>query len=48
MKYADKIGMRYVLVVGSDEFETRKAEIRDMRSEENFVSDFINVVLKNS
>lgn len=56
MKYADKIGVRYVLVVGSDEVETKKGKIRDMRSGENkeislgesFVSDFINVVLQNS
>lgn len=56
MKYADKIGARYVLVIGSDEFETCKAEVRDMRSGENkeislgdnFVSEFINIVLQNS
>ncbi len=56
MKYADKIGAQYVLVIGSDEFETRKAKIRNMHSGENkeisldddFVSDFINIVLGNS
>lgn len=55
MKYADKIGARYVLVVGSDEFENRKAEIRDMRTGENreislgknFISDFMDIVLQN-
>lgn len=56
MKYADKIGVRYVLVVGSDEIENHKAEIRDMQSGEhkeislgeNFVSDFIDIILQNS
>ncbi|MDO4199569.1 MAG: histidine--tRNA ligase [Clostridia bacterium] len=56
MKYADKIGAHYVLVVGSDEFENRKAQIKDMRSgeskdislDENFVSNFINIVLQSS
>ena len=53
LKYADKIGAHYVLVVGSDELSSREGEIRDMRSGEtkkislgdNFVGDFINACL---
>ena len=56
MKYADKIGARYVLVVGEDELETKKGTLRDMRSGENieislndnFVTDFINIALQKS
>lgn len=56
MKYADRVGARYVLVVGSDEFEKRKAEIRDMRTGEsqeislgeNFVGEVVDIVLGNS
>ena len=53
LKYADKIGARYVLVVGSDEMNTHEGEIRDMRSGEtkkirldsNFMGDFVGVCL---
>ncbi len=55
MKYADKIGARYVLVIGSDEFKSHKARIRDMQSGvnkeislgKNFVSDFMDIVSQN-
>ena len=32
MKYADKIGARYVLVLGDNEIESNKAELRDMET----------------
>lgn len=35
MKYADKIGAKYVLVVGDNELETGKAVLKDMRDKEN-------------
>lgn len=34
MKYADKIGSRYVLVVGDNELESGKAILKDMRDKE--------------
>jgi len=32
MKYADKIGAKYVLVLGDNEIESNKAELKDMRT----------------
>ncbi|NLM72826.1 MAG: histidine--tRNA ligase [Clostridiaceae bacterium] len=32
MKYADKIGANYVLILGDDEIETNKAKLKDMRT----------------
>ncbi|MBP5304045.1 MAG: histidine--tRNA ligase [Clostridia bacterium] len=32
MKYADKLGARYTVVVGDNELETRKAQLKDMQT----------------
>ena len=32
MKYADKVGARYVAVIGDNEVETGNAEAKDMRT----------------
>ena len=34
MKYADKLGARYTIVVGDNELETGKAQLKDMQSGE--------------
>jgi len=34
MKYADKIGVKYVLVLGEDEIETGKAKLKNMATGE--------------
>ena len=49
MKYADKIGASYTIVLGDNELETKKADIKNMKTgekskidlDENFVSQFI-------
>ncbi len=34
MKYADKLGVRYVLIIGDNEIETNKAQLKDMKTGE--------------
>ncbi len=54
MKFADKIGAEYVLVIGEDELKTNTAKIKEMKSGkeftinigENFVEDFMALELK--
>ena len=49
MKYADKIGAKYSMVLGDNELEQKKAVIKNMttgkqtevRLDENFLEDFI-------
>lgn len=49
MKYADKIGAKYSMVLGDNELEQKKAVIKNMNSgkqttvrlDENFLEDFI-------
>lgn len=51
MKYADKIGATYSLVIGSEEIETNKAKLKEMKTGkefeisigENFIKDFLSV-----
>lgn len=54
MKYADKIGARYSLVLGTNEIESGKAELKNMQNGEkvevsldNFAEDFQDILLKN-
>ena len=54
MKFADKIGARYVVVIGEDELKTGVAKIKEMESGEetkisigeNFVEEFMALELK--
>ncbi len=56
MKYADKIGAKYSLVIGDSELETNKANIKNMKTGEkfeislgdNFINEFLSIELKNS
>ena len=34
MKYADKLGVRYSLILGDNEIESNKAQLRDMKTGE--------------
>jgi len=43
LKYADKRGARYVLIIGDDELESGKAKIRDMRSGEQTECAFLQI-----
>ncbi len=51
MKYADKIGATYSLVIGSEEIKTNKAKLKEMKTGkgfevsigESFITDFISV-----
>lgn len=50
MKYADKIGARYVIVVGEDELQTGRANLKDMesgQSEEILLDDSLYTTLYN-
>ena len=50
MKYANKINVQFVLIIGEEEIQTKKANLKDMASgkeiqislEEDFIKDFIN------
>lgn len=52
MKYADKIGARFTIVLGDNEIETGKAEMKNMKNGEkseisigeDFVDDYLNTV----
>ena len=54
MKYADKIGACYVVVIGEDELKTNSAKIKEMKSGEetkigigeSFVEEFMELELK--
>lgn len=48
MKYADKLGARYVIVLGDNELETGKAQLKDMESgqtEEILLDDSLYAIL---
>lgn len=54
MKYADKIGARYSLVLGTNEIESGKADLKNMQNGEKtevsldtFADDFQEIILKN-
>ncbi len=55
MKYADKIGARYSIVIGDNEIEQNKATIKDMNNKEqfeitlgeNFINEFIQIDTEN-
>jgi histidyl-tRNA synthetase len=34
MKYADKLGVRYSLILGDNEIESNKAQLKDMKTGE--------------
>ena len=50
MKYANKINVQFVLIIGEEEIQTKKANLKDMASgkeiqislEEDFIKDFLN------
>ncbi len=56
MKYADKIGAKYTIVLGDNELETHKADIKNMKTGEkskldfskDFVEQFIILQTKNA
>ena len=43
MKCADKIGAQYCMVLGDDELNSRKAEIKDMKTGETNACDISNI-----
>ncbi len=51
MKYADKIGAVYSMVIGSDEIKTNKAKIKNMKTgkefeisiNKEFIGDFLSI-----
>ena len=43
MKYADKIGAKYTVVLGDDELLSGKIQIKDMKTGEEFASDISNI-----
>ena len=55
MKYADKLGAEYVLVIGENEISENKAILKNMKTgneieipiNENFLNDFLNISVKN-
>lgn len=55
MKYADKLGAEYVLVIGDNEISENKAILKNMKTgneseisiSENFLHDFLNISVKN-
>ena len=55
MKYADKIGAKYTIVLGDNELETKKAMIKNMKTGEKskislgekFVEDFVILQTEN-
>ena len=49
MKYADKIGARYTLIIGDSELESGKAQLKDMESstqQEIMIDDICNIICK--
>ena len=49
MKYADKIGVKYVLVLGDDEIDTGKAKLKNMSTGEQTdveLKDLTSILLK--
>ena len=44
MKYADKLGARYSMVVGDNELAAGKVKVRDMQSHDEVLVDLANVV----
>lgn len=55
MKYADKIGAKFSIVLGDSEIESGKAQLKNMETgekteislEENFFSDFYNIYIQS-
>ncbi|MBQ4509325.1 MAG: histidine--tRNA ligase, partial [Clostridia bacterium] len=49
MKYADKIGAHYTLIIGDSELESGKAQLKDMTNstqEEIEISNIVDIILK--
>jgi len=49
MKYADKIGAHYTLIIGDSELECGKAQLKDMTNstqEEIEISNIVDIILK--
>ncbi len=49
MKYADKIGAHYTLIIGDSELESGKAQLKDMTSstqEEIEINNIVDIILK--
>lgn len=55
MKYANKIGAKYTLVIGDEEIESGKAKIKEMKNSkesdidlnENFINNFLDIQFEN-
>ncbi|MBO4432522.1 MAG: histidine--tRNA ligase [Clostridia bacterium] len=43
MKYADKIGAKFSVVLGDDELDCGKVNIKDMKTGENYSCDIVNI-----
>ena len=55
MKYADKIGAKYTMVIGSDELAENKAKVKNMASGvstelsfENFEDNFLRLTINEA
>ncbi len=56
MKYADKISAKYSIVIGDNEIENSKAELKNMKTgekkeiriDENFITDYLNIIAEEA